>query len=65
MLFVAEIQKMGGLGKRIVFVSGNFNTLHPGHMRLLQFALICLGWLGFGLGSVWFGFGFGWLWLGF
>ena len=38
---VAEIQKMAGVGKRIVFVSGNFNTLHPGHMRLLQFASEC------------------------
>jgi rfaE bifunctional protein kinase chain/domain len=26
---------------RTVFVSGNFNVLHPGHMRLLQFAADC------------------------
>ena len=38
---VAEILRMSGLGKRITFVSGNFNTLHPGHMRLLQFASEC------------------------
>lgn len=38
---VAEIQKMAGFDKRIVFVSGNFNTLHPGHLRLLQFASEC------------------------
>ena len=38
---VAEIQKMAGVNKRIVFVSGNFNTLHPGHLRLLQFASEC------------------------
>ena len=38
---VAEIQKIAGFEKRIVFVSGNFNTLHPGHLRLLQFASEC------------------------
>jgi rfaE bifunctional protein kinase chain/domain len=26
------------LGKRISFVSGNFNVVHPGHLRLLKFA---------------------------
>lgn len=25
-------------GKRVSFVSGNFNVVHPGHMRLLKFA---------------------------
>jgi rfaE bifunctional protein kinase chain/domain len=25
-------------GRRIVFVSGNFNVIHPGHLRLLKFA---------------------------
>ncbi len=28
-------------GERIVFVSGNFNIVHPGHLRLLQFAADC------------------------
>lgn len=28
-------------GKRIVFVSGNFNIIHPGHLRLLSFARSC------------------------
>ncbi|MBI5195208.1 MAG: adenylyltransferase/cytidyltransferase family protein [Nitrospirae bacterium] len=27
--------------KRIVFVSGNFNIIHPGHLRLLRFAKEC------------------------
>jgi rfaE bifunctional protein kinase chain/domain len=27
--------------KRIVFVSGNFNIIHPGHLRLLRFASEC------------------------
>lgn len=27
--------------KRIVFVSGNFNVVHPGHLRLLRFAADC------------------------
>jgi len=36
-----EIRRQAGAGKRIVFVSGNFNTLHPGHLRLLRFAAEC------------------------
>jgi rfaE bifunctional protein kinase chain/domain len=28
-------------GQRIVFVSGNFNVVHPGHLRLLNFAASC------------------------
>ncbi|MBI5576922.1 MAG: adenylyltransferase/cytidyltransferase family protein [Deltaproteobacteria bacterium] len=28
-------------GKRVVFVSGNFNIIHPGHLRLLRFAREC------------------------
>ncbi|HAG70615.1 MAG TPA: ADP-heptose synthase [Gammaproteobacteria bacterium] len=29
------------LGKNIVFVSGTFNIVHPGHLRLLRFAAEC------------------------
>ena len=28
-------------GQRVVFVSGNFNIVHPGHLRLLRFAKEC------------------------
>src|SRR5689334_19466681 len=38
---VAEIHKLAGSGKKVVFVSGNFNTVHPGHLRLLRFAAEC------------------------
>ena len=31
--------------KKIVFVSGNFNILHPGHIRLLRFAKECADFL--------------------
>lgn len=32
------IRRMAGTGRRIAFVSGNFNVVHPGHLRLLRFA---------------------------
>ncbi len=38
---LAEIEEKTRGGKRIVFVSGNFNVLHPGHLRLLKFAADC------------------------
>ena len=38
---LAEIQALVGPGKRVVFVSGNFNIVHPGHLRLLKFAAEC------------------------
>jgi len=28
-------------GQRLVFVSGNFNVIHPGHLRILRFANEC------------------------
>lgn len=31
--------------KKIVLVSGNFNVIHPGHLRLLKFAKECGNWL--------------------
>ena len=38
---IAEILRQAGADRRIVFVSGTFNTLHPGHLRLLRFAAEC------------------------
>ena len=38
-------------GGRIVFVSGNFNIIHPGHMRLLNFAAGCGDYLVVGVNS--------------
>ena len=38
-----------GLDKRIVFVSGDFNIIHPGHLRLLRFAKECGDYLVVGL----------------
>ena len=33
----AEIRRLAA-GRRVAFVSGNFNVVHPGHLRLLKFA---------------------------
>lgn len=38
---VAEIVQQAHDSERIVFVSGNFNVVHPGHLRLLNFAAEC------------------------
>jgi rfaE bifunctional protein kinase chain/domain len=38
---VETIRLEAGPGRKIVFVSGNFNIVHPGHLRLLQFAADC------------------------
>ena len=38
---IKEIDALSPLGDRIVFVSGNFNIVHPGHLRLLNFAAEC------------------------
>ena len=38
---VERIRDAAGARKRIAFVPGNFNILHPGHLRLLNFAASC------------------------
>lgn len=38
---VEEICRLCPHGGRTVFVSGNFNVVHPGHLRLLNFAAEC------------------------
>ena len=35
------IRQLAGNARAIVFVSGNFNIVHPGHLRLLSFAAEC------------------------
>ncbi|MDY6856466.1 MAG: PfkB family carbohydrate kinase [Thermodesulfobacteriota bacterium] len=38
---IRELRKSPGFQKGTVFVSGNFNIIHPGHLRLLRFASEC------------------------
>jgi len=38
---IAQIRKLAGREHKVVFISGNFNVVHPGHLRLLNFAAEC------------------------
>ncbi len=38
---IARIHQLARPDQSIVFVSGNFNIVHPGHLRLLSFAAEC------------------------
>lgn len=38
---VSCIRETAGPDRKIVFISGNFNVVHPGHLRLLNFAADC------------------------
>lgn len=38
---IEDIRKACPPGGRVVFVSGNFNVVHPGHLRLFNFAADC------------------------
>ena len=42
---VKEIRAKLKKGKKIAFVSGNFNIVHPGHVRLFNFAAECADFL--------------------
>src|SRR5712671_4877575 len=46
-----EISVRAKNAKRVVFVSGNFNVVHPGHLRLLKFAADCGDYLVVGVNS--------------
>jgi rfaE bifunctional protein kinase chain/domain len=47
----AVLEDINGIsfGKKVVFVSGNFNIIHPGHLRLLRFAKECGDYLVVGI----------------
>jgi rfaE bifunctional protein kinase chain/domain len=47
----AEIVRRAGAGRKIVLVTGNFNIVHPGHLRLLKFAADCGDYLVVGVTS--------------
>ena len=38
---IAEVELRRTATSRVVFVCGNFNVVHPGHLRLLKFAAEC------------------------
>ena len=42
-------------GDRVVFISGNFNILHPGHLRIITFAAACADVLVVGVNADGFG----------
>ncbi len=46
---IQELRPIAQVGKRIVFVSGTFNIVHPGHLRLLRFAAECGDYLVIGV----------------
>lgn len=46
---VSDIRTVAGANAKIVFVWGNFNVVHPGHLRLLNFAEECGDFLVVGL----------------
>ena len=48
---LAQLKQAAGANRRIVFVSGNFNVVHPGHLRLLKFAADCGDYLVVGVNA--------------
>jgi rfaE bifunctional protein kinase chain/domain len=51
MSLVDELKARSKAGEKIAFVSGNFNVVHPGHLRLLKFAADCADILVVGVNS--------------
>jgi rfaE bifunctional protein kinase chain/domain len=51
-LVLSEIASQAEGCKKVVFVSGNFNVVHPGHLRLLQLAAECGDFLVVGVTSL-------------
>lgn len=48
---ISELFELSKGNKKVVFVSGNFNVVHPGHLRLLRFASECGDCLAVGVNS--------------
>lgn len=48
---VAELMAQAKASEKIAFVSGDFNVVHPGHLRLLKFAADCADILIVGINS--------------
>ena len=48
---ISDIRAQTLAKRKIVFVSGNFNIVHPGHLRLLSFAASCGDYLVVGVNS--------------
>jgi rfaE bifunctional protein kinase chain/domain len=48
-LLAEKIRSAVPAGTRVVFVAGNFNVVHPGHLRLLNFAADCGDYLAVGV----------------
>src|SRR6185503_1033403 len=46
---VASVLDKARNARKVVFVSGNFNVVHPGHLRLLNFAKDCGDFLAVGV----------------
>ena len=46
-----HVRSLAAPGRHVVFVSGNFNIVHPGHLRLLKFAADCGDFLVVGVNS--------------
>lgn len=42
---IKEIRRKIKKGKKVAFISGNFNVVHPGHIRMLNFAAECADFL--------------------